>query len=138
MIGGIKGYCILKSLDNVIIGYNKNLDPKGYKEIEEDLMNVPFLRVVDVAVDKSGLLVLAPKGNAICDVRDMNSVKVWVEMEVFNGVVLPPGLTTEQKVIESTKRLTRKGGYNKIIRQMVVAASLHKGEFNDDFLFYKC
>ena len=38
---------------------------------------------------------------------------------------------------EVSKRMFRKGGYNDIVKKMVIAASLNRGEFNDVFLFQK-
>jgi hypothetical protein len=39
--------------------------------------------------------------------------------------------------MEVEKRVMRKGGYNNMVRHLVIATSLHSNEFNDKFLFTK-
>ena len=136
MIGDVKGYCLLKSTEHCFIGYNETSDPAGYKEIKESLVGRP-LRIMDVAVDNSGFLVLEPNGLALVDVRSMDDVESHFLCDEFNGVLIPCGLSTEEKLIQSMRRLNRKGGYNELLRKMVIVASLQKKEFNDDFLFAK-
>lgn len=136
MIGEVKGYCLLKSTEHCFIGYNEKFDPAGYREIEESLVGRP-LRIVDVAVDNSGFLVLAPNGRALVDVRSMDDVDRHFLCDEFADVLLPCGLSPQEKMMESMRRMNRKGGYNELLRKMVIAASLQKKEFNDDFLFAK-
>ena len=136
MIGDAKGYCLLKSLEHCFIGYDEELDPAGFREIKESLVARP-LRIVDIAVDNSGFLVLEPNGRALVDVRSMDDVYRHFLCDEYGGVLLPCGLSAEEKMIQSMRRLTRKGGYNELLRKMVIATSLHSGEFNDDFLFAK-
>ena len=119
----IKGYCLLKSVDTV----------RGYRGDKNDLLGAP-LTIIDVAVGNSGFLVLNRKHTAIADVR-MSDVNLYFFCDIVCGVVLPPNLPYEKKMVEVAKRLSRKGGYNKAIRCMVIGASIVKGEFNDDFLF---
>lgn len=136
MIGDNKGYCLLKSTEHCFIGYNETFDPAGYREIKESLVGRP-LRIVDVAVDNSGFLVLAPNGRALVDVRSMDDVDRHFLCDEFAGVLLPCGLSPQEKMMESMRRMNRKGGYNDLLRKMVIAASLQKNEFNDNFLFAK-
>lgn len=125
MIGDIKGYCILKST-NTIMGYAG--DP------EELIKGVPFLRIIDIAVDNSGFMVLNPQGNALA-VVDMPDIDRYFLCDEMAGVLIPPDLNFGQQLIEAHRRSSRKGGYNEIIRRMVIVASLHAGKFCDDFLF---
>lgn len=134
MLGDIKGFCYLKSIEGVFIGYDKQADPEGYAEIVKDLQNAPYLRIIDIGCDDS-LLVLDPKGRCLCDVRDKNSIGSWFACSDCAGVLLPPGLNFFERLVESNKRLTRVGGYGDIIRKMVIMTSLHYGKFTDDFLF---
>lgn len=136
MIGDIKGYCLLKSIDRCFIGYREAENPVVYSEIKMSLTRYP-LRIVDVAVDDSGFLVLEPGGRALVDVRSMDDVDRYFLCDEFGGVLLPRGLSTKEKIVQSMRRLNRKGGYNDLLRKMVIAASLQKNEFNDDFLFAK-
>ena len=82
---------------------------------------------------------LDPAGfrRALVDVRSMDDVYRHFLCDEYGGVLLPCGLSTGEKMIQSMLRLTRKGGYNELLRKMVIVTSLHKGEFNDDFLFAK-
>lgn len=57
------------------------------------------------------------------------------ECAVIGDVILPPGLSEVEKIIASHNRMTRKGGYPPVVREMVIMNSLHKGKFDDDFLF---
>lgn len=133
----IKGFCKLKSLDNVFIGYDKTSDPEGYNKIALDSLHATFLPIMDVAVDNSGFLVLSPDGKALLDVQNLDSVSNYFMCTVSGDVILPPNISSLDKMILSGKRLSRKGGYNHIIRNMVIMNSLRLGEFNDDFLFQK-
>lgn len=67
----------------------------------------------------------------------MSDVEMWFECIKFGDVLLPPEVEDNylKLISESSKRLSRKGGYNQIVRRMVVAYSLQKGKFYDDFLF---
>jgi hypothetical protein len=135
---GVKGYCQLKSIEHCFIGYSKDIDPDGYTAIENYLKKALFLPIQDVAVDNSGFLILVNAENipqCLVDVRDMSDVARYFFCEEVCGIVCPPNLTELQKIGFRMSRLTRKGGYNNLIRNMVIAASLHKGEFTDDFLF---
>lgn len=134
MLGDIKGFCSLKTVDGVFIGHSKEADPKGYAEIEKDLVEAPYLRIVDIGCDGS-LLVLDPKGRCLCDVRDKNSIRSQFECSNFNGVILPPRLSFTEQLTESARRMTRAGGYGDLVRKMVIMTSLHYGKFTDDFLF---
>lgn len=135
MIGDIKGYCKLKSTEHCFIGYNRDADPKGYEDIKAELMRAPYVRITDIAVDGSGFLCIEPKGRALVDVRSMDDVERWFECRVRGEVVLPKMDDEAELMVEMGKRLCRKGGYNRILKGMVILNSLRVGEFNDDFLF---
>lgn len=124
MIGDIKGYCTLKSI-NTVTGYAFN---------PEELLKAPFLRIFDIAVNNDGFMVLNPQGTALA-VVDMPDVDRYFLCDDVAGVLIPKGLYFMQQLVEVAKRQSRKGGYNEIIRRMVIGASLHAGKFNDDFLF---
>lgn len=136
MIGDIKGYCMLRGIDNTIIGVNERMQPTLYAEVRKLIQTVP-LRIIDIAVDNSGFLCLEPGGRAICQVNSMTDVGAYFLCDSFANVLLPTGLNPVQKMAESARRLNRKGGYNDIVRKLVIAASIQKGEFYDNFLFTK-
>lgn len=120
---GIKGFCILKSTQTV----------RGYAGDIAELLNTPLV-IFDVAVNGDGFLIMNKSMTAMADVR-MPDVDRYFLCEIIGGVVIPPDLSIEQKMAEITKRRARKGGYNDIIKNMVIAGSLAKGKFDDRFLF---
>jgi hypothetical protein len=52
-----------------------------------------------------------------------------------NGIVTPPNLEMLEQMMYVAKAQQRKGGYNGLIRNMVIEASLMKGKFHDSFLW---
>lgn len=134
MIGDIKGYCILKSLDDVFVGWDRNSDPKGYEAICQRSVGTP-LRILDVAVDNSGFLALDPQAVCLLDIRSMDSVSAHFLCGQYGDYLVPPGLDIQGRMAYALRCMTRKGGYNDILRRMVIAASLHSGEFDDRFLW---
>lgn len=91
--------------------------------------------VFEFAAD-GGVLVLNPQGTALA-MFDKKDVWKSFKCNIFNGVVVPHNLNPIEKAAYAMQRITRKGGYNHIVRQMVIVASLHKGVLNDNFLFQK-
>lgn len=136
MFGDIKGYAFLTSSDNVFIGYDGRTDPKGYAEIKNDIVCAP-LRIIDIAVDGNGLLLLDNKCRCLLDVRDMKSVKWWFKCDEMNGMLLPPcGDDIFKRMYEYGIRMMRLNGiYDKATRAAVLTNSFLKGVFDDSFLF---
>lgn len=133
----LKGYCTLKSTRHVVIGLDPDLNPTEYNKLKDELDHGCLLTIVDIAVNNTGFLCFASDPGCVVDVQSMDDVYKYFYCDKFNDVLLPPGLDDTQKLIQSIKRVTRDGGYNHIIRKMVIGASLIKGEFTDDFLFTK-
>jgi hypothetical protein len=124
MLGDIQGYCVLKSTNTV----------KGYAGDPKELLDAFILRIVDVAVDNSGFLVLNEQGTALAMV-DMPDVQMHFLCSKLDGVIIPPNLSLIDQMKEVHKRLMIKGGYTDIVRCTVIATSLKQNKFNDDFLF---
>lgn len=122
----IQGYCMLKSTNTV----------KGYAGEMEDLLPPNHLKILDIAVDGSGFLVLNSKGSALALV-EKSDVSMYFLCNVYNGVICPPNMNLFEKMAFAQSRMERKGGYNNIVASIVIAASLTKGEFTDSFLFPK-
>ncbi len=132
-IMGIKGYCTLKNLGSVFIGYPEN--GEEYEDIRKTILEASYLPIMDIAVDGDGLMVIEPKGRCVIDVRNMESIRSWFECEEYGGIIMPRNLNMVEKLVFWSKRTGRKGGYGAIVKQMVIMSSLHKGKFTDDFLF---
>ena len=80
------------------------------------------------------VLVLNPQGTALA-MFDKEDVRSSFKCGYSNGVVTPPGLNMMEQMMYVAKAQTRKGGYNNIVREMVIASSLHKNQFNDGFIW---
>lgn len=93
-----------------------------------------FVRVIEFASDDSGILVVNNKATAIA-IFDKCDVKASFKCTRLGEVICPPDLDLSQQMIYSAACMSREGGYNYILRNMVIMASLHKGEFNDNVLW---
>lgn len=124
MVGDIKGYCVLRSTEHI----------RGYAGDLKDLAWPHCLRIIDIAVDDSGFLVLNPKGTALADVYDMNDVFAYFLCDEFAGVLTPPDLPFLEKFAYA---LRRQELYTPENRRLVIVASLAKGKLVDEFLFSK-
>lgn len=91
--------------------------------------------VIEFGADKS-VLVLNPKGTALA-MFDKQDIYRNFKCGYVNGVVTPPNLDGMEKMMYVAKAKNRKGGYNELLRNIVIQASLSKGEFNDSILWAK-
>lgn len=89
--------------------------------------------VMEFGVDDC-VLVLNPKSTALAMI-DKEDVVASFKCGYIDGVVTPPDLNMIEQMMYVTKAKMRKGGYNHIVREMVIAASLHKKQFNDGFIW---
>ena len=82
------------------------------------------------------VLVLDPKGNALA-MFDKEDIDRQFKCKLVNGIVCPADLHILDQMLYIHKCQNRKGGYNNLVMNMVIQASLMKGEFTDSFLFQK-
>lgn len=92
-------------------------------------------RVLEFAKD-GGVLVLNQQATSVA-MFDKQDVYRKFECGTDGHVICPPNLNIFEKMAYFTKVTTRKGGYNNLLKNMVIQASLMKGKLNDDFLFQK-
>lgn len=93
------------------------------------------VRVVEFASD----------GGVLCVNREATAMAMFEKQDVYrsfkctsvNNVICPPNLNLLEQMMYIGKVITRKGGYNLRLKQMVIQASLMKGEFYDYFLWAK-
>lgn len=120
-----------------IVGFahiNKNATTcKGAKNPNEFIGKI--CPVYEFGRDES-VLVLNPLGRALA-MFDKIDIYRSFKCGYSNGVVTPPDLKMLFQTMYVTKALSRKGGYNKLLRSMVIEASLAKGVFTDGFLWAK-
>lgn len=105
----------------------------GAKHPEQFLGNI--CAIIDKGCDDS-VMVLNPEGSALA-MFEKEDVHTSFACKVVNGVVCPPGLGFIDETIYQMKCINRKGGYGPIVKNMVIAASLHKGTFTDSLLWAK-
>ena len=91
--------------------------------------------VMEFGVDDS-VLVINPEGSALA-MFDKEDINRSFKCGYMNGVVTPPDLDMMNEAMYVMKVQTRKGGYNNLLRNMVIQASLMKGKFYDNFLWKK-
>lgn len=108
----------------------------GYVGDMKELLPPHALRIIDIAVDGNGFLVLNANSSALAMV-EKKDVDYLFYCSVLNGVICPPDINFAERLQFAVSRQTRKGGYNNIVANIVIAASLSKGYFTDDFLFQK-
>lgn len=125
MIGDIKGYCLLKSsLDcDIIMGTKADWENKICSAMELNDVTQSAL-LIDSSGTQMGMF-------------EYKHIERMFKCDVVNGVIIPPTKDLMKGFFEASVRQSRKGGYNDIVKRMVIAASLHRQEFNDDFLFEK-
>lgn len=137
MLGDVKGYAFITSTEDILIGYNKDLYPKEYAEIEKSIIGPN--RILDFAVDGNGILCIENKNRCIFQVNDMKVVKWFFKCEEVNGILIPPcGDNFLKRVEEFTARMIKfENGvkYDNFTRAAVITHSFLKGEFDDSFLF---
>jgi hypothetical protein len=80
------------------------------------------------------VMVLNPLGTALA-MFEKEDVYRSFRCEYVDGVVTPPDLELFEKMSYVIKAQQRKGGYNHLLRNMVIQASLMKSKFHDSFLW---
>jgi hypothetical protein len=92
--------------------------------------------VMEFGVDDC-VLVLNPQSTALA-MFDKEDVYRSFKCGFSNGIITPPDLEMLEQMIYATKSQRRKGGYDRLVRNMVIEASLMKGKFEDRFLWVNC
>jgi hypothetical protein len=121
----IKGYVLLKSNAVTI---------QGVQTAPLENFRNKICNIFDIAVDEKSLMVLSSCGTGLGDFS-IEQVQSWFKCGSYGDVLLPPNLKEHEKFLYYSKALSRKGGYGPLIKRMVIAASLHKGEFHDSLLW---
>ncbi len=89
--------------------------------------------VMEFGVDDC-VLVLNPQGTALATF-DKEDVARSFKCGYSGGVITPPNLDMLGEMSYVVQAQQRKGGYCVLVRDMVIEASLMKGEFSDSFLW---
>lgn len=135
MLGDVKGYCTIKSFDDVFIAVSEDDYPELYADIKKSIC-AP-MRIIDIAVDKSGFLCLEPKGRCLIDVRSMTSVDKHFFCNELNNIIIPDcGEDVARRMYEYTLRMMRVPHYDMVTKAAVITKSLLEGKFCDSWLLY--
>ena len=118
----IVGYCIIKK--NATTG-------TGCKDQSKFVGQT--CRVMDFAED-GGVLVMNHQGTEIATF-DREDVARSFKCKEFSDVICPADMSSFEQLIYVAKCQSRKGGYNHILKNMVIARSLMKGKFDESFLW---
>lgn len=92
-------------------------------------------RIMDIN-DTGDVLVLNPQATAMA-MFDAVDVGRNFLCTIHGKVICPPNLDILGQMGYVTQCQMRKGGYNELLANMVIAASLARGEFTDSFLWQK-
>jgi len=122
-MNNIVGYCTIKN--NATTGVGLNLETFIGKNC----------RVIEFSQD-GGVLILNNEATALA-MFDKDDVIRKFECNQFGDILTPPKLDFIEQSLYASTRMNRKGGYNYIVRNMVIEYSLMKGKLTDDFLFQK-
>ena len=123
MIGDVVGYCIIKP------DAKTGITPGNIN----DFLGKP-IRVMEFSQFDGSVLVINSQANALATF-DKEDVQISFRCKKVGCIVCPPDLSDVETYTYAMKAMSRKGGYNETVGMMVIAASLHRGVFNDAFLW---
>lgn len=120
---------------NEVVGYAhiKVKTTTGMSPLPLENFEGKIVRVLKFGHDDSVLVINSEAtGLATFDKSDLSRSFKCTAIGEF---LMPPNLNVIEQTMYMGKITSRKGGYNPFLKKMVIAASLAKGEFHDDFLF---
>lgn len=112
---------------------NKNANTKFAKTPSDFLGKT--CRVIEFD-KRGGVLVVNDKGTELA-MFDKEDIKSSFKCDYMAGVIIPPNKNEVEKAMYVLQAKNRKGGYPPTVMEMVVVASILKGEFYDSFLWAK-
>ncbi len=119
----VVGYCTINK--NATTGKGTNLQSFTGKDC----------RVMEFDTD-GGVLVINSEATEMA-MFDKQDVYRKFNCKVCGDVICPPELSLIEQMMYVSKVTMRKGGYNTLLKHMVIEVSLMKGKVTDDFLFQK-
>jgi len=124
MIGDIEGYVFISQSAKIV-----SVAPDSHFQGK-------VCRVIDWGCDNSAL-VLNNETTAMAMIESEDIISLFKCSIINNLVVAEPNISLLDSMIYYDKCMNRKGGYNSIVQQLVIGASLHKGVFTDSLLWQK-
>lgn len=139
----IKGYAIIKKgadLKYAMDSQTGNIfDDRSEEEIQKDLEEIWIgkpIRCLEINHSSKSILALSQDATKMA-MFDMSDASTFFECIEEGGILCPPNMGTLERIPYMSKVINRVGGYNPIVRSLVIGSSLHKGEFTDDVLWQK-
>jgi len=117
------GYCEIKKDASTGMGNSAPID---------DFLG-KTLRVMEFD-SEGGVLVMNSAATSLC-MFDACDVRRSFKCSAVGEHLTPPGLNMIEQTIYIAKLMNRKGGFNQLLKNMLIQASLMKGTFSDSFLF---
>jgi hypothetical protein len=120
---------------NEVVGYAhiKGNTTTGMSPLSLDKFEGKIVRVLEFGHDDC-VLVIDGESSGLATF-DKCDVALSFKCTSLGDYLMPPNLNEIEKMVYMSKIMARKGGYNPFLKKMVIAASLAKGEFHDNFLF---
>lgn len=123
MFGEIVGYCLIsKDSQNIVAKTPDKFKGETLRVLEFD--------------EADGALVVSNCATEIAMVEKEHILRFF-QCEEYANVLTPTNLNLMEKMFYVQKVMTRRGGYNNIMKALVIASSLHSGKFNDNVLWAK-
>ncbi len=118
----VRGYALIKNAPATCVS-----------PLPADSFAGKVVRVIEFAED-GGVMVVdnEAKGLATFDKVDVRSS---FRCSLHEHYVCPPGGSLIDNIAYAMRCITRVGGYNRTVTEMVIAASLARGKFTDGFLW---
>jgi len=122
MLGDVVGYAVI------------NQNPETGIGVDIDSFKNKTVRVLEFSEHDGSILALSPKGDSI-GMFDSKDILRSFRCTEFGEYIMPPDLDIVEKMNYVFKCMNRKGGYNSLLKQFVIAASIHKGKFDDSTIW---
>lgn len=117
-----------------VVGYALlTKDANGQSAVDLSAFRGKVCRVLEFGPG-GGVLVLDPGATGLASF-DKQYVRSCFRCACVQDYVCPPGLNHIEQMLYVNRCLNRKGGYTRVVRDMVIAASITRGKFTDDFLW---
>ena len=120
----IVGFCILKS----------EVDTDPIMPAPQGWANKP-IRVLEF--DKYGGVLALDNSATAMGMFDKEHITHSFKCGILGDIICPPDLNEIDKMMYTGRIMSRKGGYDPVLKHIVIGASLHSGEFNDSMLWQK-
>jgi hypothetical protein len=119
----VQGFCLLKKDADCKHAMG---DPKTWQG--------QMMLAMEINESTKSVLVLRDAEMGMFDLKDVRSYFKCRKQEFY---LFPEGLNIIEQMAYMTHVQSRNGGYNEMCMKMVIASSLHKGEFTDTVLWTK-